>query len=147
MFRSASVFIDTSFTVAVFTIFATSNVDSIVSIPHKIYSIQRILIHTKADLFVKCAHLHPGYAANLVARIRYYHCQWTVLVTYIHTNLVDSAWARARARTLYRKEAGCVPQPRPRFEPRHLRDMSSTHKLTELSIENQTRLELERPSI
>ena len=44
MFRSASLFIGTSFTVAVFTIFATSNVDSIVGIPHKIYSMQRILI-------------------------------------------------------------------------------------------------------
>ena len=41
MFRSASLFIGPSFTVAVFTIFATSNVDSIVSIPHKIYSIQK----------------------------------------------------------------------------------------------------------
>ena len=38
MFRSASLFIGTTFTVAVFTIFATSNVDSIVGIPHKIYS-------------------------------------------------------------------------------------------------------------
>ena len=46
---------------------------------HKIYSMQRILIHIKADLFVKCAHLHPGYAANLVARSRYYHCHWTEL--------------------------------------------------------------------
>ena len=48
MFRSASLFIGTSFTVPVFTIFATSNVDSIVSIPHKIYSMQRILIHIKS---------------------------------------------------------------------------------------------------
>ena len=48
MFRSASLFIGTSFTVAVFTIFATSNVDSIVGIPHKIYSMQRILIHIKS---------------------------------------------------------------------------------------------------
>ena len=80
MFRSASLFIVISFTVAVFTIFATSNVDSIVGIPHKIYSMQRILIHIKADLFVKCAHLHPVYAGNLVARSRYYHCHWTVLV-------------------------------------------------------------------
>ena len=45
MFRSASLFIGTYFTAAVFTIFATSNVDSIVGIPHKIYSMQRILIH------------------------------------------------------------------------------------------------------
>ena len=44
MFRSESLFIGTSFTVAVFTIFATSNVDSIVGIPHKIYSMQRILM-------------------------------------------------------------------------------------------------------
>ena len=35
------------FTVAVFTIFAISNVDSIVGIYHKIYSMQRILIHIK----------------------------------------------------------------------------------------------------
>ena len=48
MFRSASLFIGTSFTVAVFTIFVTSNVDSIVGIPHKIYSMQRILIHIKS---------------------------------------------------------------------------------------------------
>ena len=79
MFRRASLFIGTSFTVADFTIFATSNLDLIVGIPHKIYSMQRILIHIKADLFVKCAHLYPGYAANLVARSRYYHCHWTLL--------------------------------------------------------------------
>ena len=36
---------------------------------------QRILIRIKADLFVKCVHLHPGYAANLVATSRYYHCR------------------------------------------------------------------------
>ena len=48
MFRSASLFIGTSFTVAVFNIFATSHVDSIVGIPYKIYSMQRILIHTKS---------------------------------------------------------------------------------------------------
>ena len=47
MFRSASLFIGTSSTVAVFTIFATSNVNSTVGIPHKIYSMQRILIHTR----------------------------------------------------------------------------------------------------
>ena len=82
MFRSASLFIGTSFTVVVFTIFATSNVDSIVRIPHKIYSMPRILIHIKADLFVICAHLHPGCAANLVVRSRYYHCHWTVLGSY-----------------------------------------------------------------
>ena len=45
MLRSTSLFIGTSFTVAVFTIFATSNVDWIVGIPHKIYSMQSILIH------------------------------------------------------------------------------------------------------
>ena len=49
MFRSTSLFIGTSFTVAVFTIFATSNVDSIVGVPHKIYSMQRILIHIKKN--------------------------------------------------------------------------------------------------
>ena len=46
-----------------------------------IFAMQIIVIHIKADFFVKCAHLHPGYAANLVARRRYYHCQWTVLTT------------------------------------------------------------------
>ena len=50
MFRSASLFIGTSFTVAVFTIFATSNVDSIVGMPRKIYSMQRILIHIKKSI-------------------------------------------------------------------------------------------------
>ena len=50
MFRSASLFIGTSFTVAVFTIFAASNVDLIVCIPHKIYSMQRILIHIKKPI-------------------------------------------------------------------------------------------------
>ena len=88
MFRSASLFIGTSFTVVVFTIFATSNVDSIVGIDNKIYSMQRILIHIKADLFVKCAHLHPGYAANLVARSRFYHCHWTLLVQHRFTKCV-----------------------------------------------------------
>ena len=48
MFSSASLFFGTSFTIAVFTIFATSNVDSIVGIPHKIYSMQRILLHIKS---------------------------------------------------------------------------------------------------
>ena len=64
MFRSASLVIGTSFTVVVCTIFATSTVDSIVGIPYKIYSMQRILIHIKTDLFVKCAHLHPGYCSE-----------------------------------------------------------------------------------
>ena len=50
MFRSASLFIATYFTVAVFTIFATSNVDSIVGILHKIYIMQRILIHIKSRI-------------------------------------------------------------------------------------------------
>ena len=49
MFRSASLCIGTSFTVAIFTIFATSNVDSIVGIPHKIYLMQWILIHIKSQ--------------------------------------------------------------------------------------------------
>ena len=47
MFRSASLFIGTSFTVAAFTIFATSNVDSIVGIPHKIYQMQKNNPHKK----------------------------------------------------------------------------------------------------
>ena len=87
MFRSASLFIGTYFTVTVFTIFATSNVDSIVGIPHKIYSMQKNLIHIKkANLFVKCAHMHPGYAANLVDRNRYYYCHWTVLINQLITD-------------------------------------------------------------
>ena len=60
MFKSAWLFIGTSYTVAVFTIFATSNVDPIVGIPHNIYSMQKILIHIKTDHFVKCAHLQQG---------------------------------------------------------------------------------------
>ena len=48
MFRSASLFIGTSFTIAVFVIFATSSVDSVVGIPYKMYSMQRILIHIKS---------------------------------------------------------------------------------------------------
>ena len=47
MFRSASLFIGTSFTVAVFTIFATSNVDSIVGIPHKIFNAKIFNPHKK----------------------------------------------------------------------------------------------------
>ena len=39
----------------------------------------RCLSTYKADLCVKCAHLHPGYAANQVARSRYCHCHWTSL--------------------------------------------------------------------
>ena len=31
-------------------------------------------------LKVNLSHLHPGYAAILVARSRYYHCHWTVLL-------------------------------------------------------------------
>ena len=53
MFRRASLFIGTSFTVAVCTIFATSNVDSIVDIPHKRYPMQRILIHMKSRSLCK----------------------------------------------------------------------------------------------
>ena len=124
MFRSASLFIGTSFTVAVFTIFATSNVYSIVGIPHKIYSMQRILIHKKADLFVKCAHLHPGYAANLVARSRYYHCHWTLLSNGLYifyfsiflfyfTSLwpSDAIWRQRSGSTLAQVMACCLTAP------------------------------------
>ena len=41
-------------------------------------STKRIAVPWDSDC-VKCAHLHPGYAANLVARSRYYHCHWTLL--------------------------------------------------------------------
>ena len=95
MFRSASFFIGTYFTVAVFTIFATSNVDSIVGIPHKIYSMQRILIHIKSRSLCWMCPSAPGYAANLVARGRYYHCYWTLLIIinkammwFMHRNLL-----------------------------------------------------------
>ena len=48
MFRSASLFIGTSFTVAVFTIFATSNVDSIVSIsPQNTFNAKNFNPHKK----------------------------------------------------------------------------------------------------
>ena len=47
MFRSASLFVGTSFPVAVFIIYATSNVDSIVGFPHKIYSMQNFNQHKK----------------------------------------------------------------------------------------------------
>ena len=48
MFRSAPLFIGTSFTVTVFTIFATSNVDSIVGIPHKyIFNAKNLNQHKK----------------------------------------------------------------------------------------------------
>ena len=47
MFRSASLSIGTSFTVAVFTIFATSNVDSIVGIPHNIFNAKNFSPHKK----------------------------------------------------------------------------------------------------
>ena len=53
------------------SIFVTSNIDLVVSIRHKIYLMQRILIHKRANSFV--GHLHPQYAANLVACSVYYH--------------------------------------------------------------------------
>ena len=53
--------------------------DMAVNIHHKIYSMQRILIHIKANSFVKYGHLHPEYAANLVVSGEYYHCHWILL--------------------------------------------------------------------
>ena len=53
------------------------------SLPNRFTRDKKIVIHGNSCiilyLFVKCAHLHPGYAANLVARSRYYYCHWTVL--------------------------------------------------------------------
>ena len=82
MFRSASLFIGTSFTVAVFTIFATPKCRLDCR-----YSPQNKFNAKNLNLFVKCAHLHPGYAANLVARSRYYHCHWTLSI-----QSYESAW-------------------------------------------------------
>ena len=59
--------------------FATSKIDLIVSILHKIYWMQRILIHIKKNDFVKDGHLLPEYAANLVASSKYYNCHWILL--------------------------------------------------------------------
>ena len=39
----------------------------VVSILHKSYLMQRILINIKSHPFIKYGHLHPDYAANLVA--------------------------------------------------------------------------------
>ena len=142
MFRSASFFIGTSFTVEVFTVFATSNEDSIVGIPHKIYSMQRILIHIKSrSLKCKCAHLHSGYAANLVARSRYYHCHWilswsmivaTNLVCYVgfHHGLPCHVKNMARGTQKTKNDAEgwgfChYRDPRPMFFTRHGRPWSN----------------------
>ena len=38
-----------------------------------------ILIHIKYGPSVKYDHLHPEYAANLVASSEYYHCHWILL--------------------------------------------------------------------
>ena len=81
----AQLFIGTSLTVYLFNIIATSNIDLIVSILHKIYSMQRILIHIKNNFFVICAPLHPEYAANLVASRGYYHCHWVLLQFHTYT--------------------------------------------------------------
>ena len=54
---------------------------------------QRILIHIKSQFFVKCAHLHQGYATKLVVRSRYYHCHWTVLTI---SQLWFSLWLGAK---------------------------------------------------
>ena len=47
-----------------------------VSIPHKIYSMRKVLNHKKANPFVKYGHLHLEYAANLMASGEYYYCHW-----------------------------------------------------------------------
>ena len=80
MFRRASLFIGTSCTVAVFTIFATSNVDSI---QYCMYSTQNIFNaknfnpHKKLISLLNVPICTQG--IQLVARSRYYHCHWTLL--------------------------------------------------------------------
>ena len=50
-----------------------------VNILHKIYPMQIIIIHVKANSFVKYGHLLPEYATNLVASCEYYHYHWILL--------------------------------------------------------------------
>ena len=55
----------------------------VVSILHKIYSMQIIPIHINSlNHFVEYGHLHPEYTANLVASGEYYHCYWILLKHY-----------------------------------------------------------------
>ena len=61
------------------SIFATSNIGLVVSIIHKIHSLQRILILIRSHPFVKYGHLHPEYAANLMASDEYNHCHRILL--------------------------------------------------------------------
>ena len=61
------------------SICATSNIDLVVNILHKIYLMQRILIYIKANPVVEFGHLQPENAANLVTSSKYYHCHWIPL--------------------------------------------------------------------
>ena len=67
-------------------IFATSNLDLVVSILHKIYSLQRTLIHIvdkkPTPLY---GHLHPEYVAILVVSSEHYHCHEILLIVLLIT--------------------------------------------------------------
>ena len=77
----AQLFIGTPLTVF-FSIFATSNIDIVVSILHKTYLIEWVLIHIKSQSLCQIGygHLHPEYAAYMVASSEYYHCHWILLI-------------------------------------------------------------------
>ena len=86
MFRNSWLLIGTSL-----SIFATSNIGLVVNILHKICSTLRILIHIKANPFVKYYQLHQEYAANLVASSEYYHYHWVLFDLY-STGLFEFHW-------------------------------------------------------
>ena len=87
MFRSASLFIGTSFTVAVFTTFATSNVDSIVGIPpgyspQIIFNAKNFNPHKKLISLLNVPICTQGMQRTWrpeAGTIIYYHCHWTLL--------------------------------------------------------------------
>ena len=79
--------------------------------PQNIFNAKN-LIHIKSEFFVKCAHLHPGYAANLVTRSRYYHYHCVV------DCVID--WSKIDRRTPYmvyimgsrdQREINCFQRP------------------------------------
>ena len=59
-------------------------IDLVLSILHKIYSMQRIVTHIKKPIpllnMAIYMHLHPEYAVNLVASSEYYHSHWTIFI-------------------------------------------------------------------
>ena len=74
--------------------------------PQNIFNVKNFSPHKKADLYVKCAHLHPGYAANLVARSRYYHCHWTVF---------HGSWWLQRSHGIISKSSWNIPASAPHW--------------------------------